>query len=29
MYHILLVEDDRNIQTLIANYFTRKGRLRN
>ena len=24
MYHILLVEDDRNIQTLIANYFTKK-----
>lgn len=24
MYHFLLVEDDRNIQTLIANYFTKK-----
>ena len=24
MYRVLLVEDDRNIQTLIANYFTKK-----
>ena len=24
MYRILLVEDDINIQTLIANYFTKK-----
>ncbi len=24
MYHILLVEDDKNIQELIVNYFTKK-----
>ena len=24
MYRILLVEDDRNIQALISNYFTKK-----
>ena len=24
MYHILLVEDDRNIRELIWNYFTKK-----
>ena len=24
MYRVLLVEDDRNIQALISNYFTKK-----
>ena len=24
MYRILMVEDDRNIQTLVVNYFTKK-----
>ena len=24
MYRILLVEDDKNIRTLIVNYFTKK-----